>query len=278
MISTPNRPNSRRNLDEAIKRVYGLEGFIPVRNAMANAIIAQLLPGGVVKGGSALKLRFGNRFTRYTTDLDTARVEGLAEFINDLEKSLARGWEGFCGRVISREPASPQGVPTQYVMQPFDVKLSFNQKPWITVPLEIGHNEIGDADQAEYGIAPDIVELFSSLGFPSPASAPLMPLHHQVAQKLHGASEPESKRAHDLIDLQLIMALADIDLAATRCACVRLFAYRRLQSWPPVIKKYSDWEPLYMKQAGGLNVLQEVDEAIAWANELIDKIDSAKTE
>ena len=39
-----------------------------------------------------------------------------------------------------------------------------------------------------------------------------MRLEYQVAQKLHGASAPSSKRAHDLIDLQLIMANGGIDM------------------------------------------------------------------
>lgn len=269
------KPNSRRNLDEAIRRVYGIDGFVPVRDAMANAIVAQLLPGGVVKGGSALKLRFGNECTRYTTDLDTARNQDLSEFIDAFEQILAEGWEGFTGHVVPRDPASPEGIPTQYVMQPFDIKLSFNQKSWMTVPLEVGHNEIGDADVIEYVIAADIADLFTSLGFSIPKAAPLMPLHYQIAQKLHGASEPESKRAHDLIDLQLIMELGEIDLRKTKDTCTRLFSYRGQQVWPPLVVKNQDWDNLYLSQSEGLQVLQSVDEAIDWANELIQSIDKA---
>lgn len=58
-------PNSRRNLDEAIKRAYGAD-YLKARTAMANAIVGQMLPEGVVKGGSALKLRFGDAATRCT--------------------------------------------------------------------------------------------------------------------------------------------------------------------------------------------------------------------
>lgn len=35
-------------------------------------------------------------------------------------------------------------------MQPYDVKLDYLGKPWCTVPLEVGHNEIGDADAADW--------------------------------------------------------------------------------------------------------------------------------
>lgn len=55
-------PNSRRNLDEAIKRLAEKQGDNPLRlrNVIANTVVAQMLPDGVVKGGSAIKLRLGD--------------------------------------------------------------------------------------------------------------------------------------------------------------------------------------------------------------------------
>ena len=268
-------PNSRRNLDEAIRRADGGD-YLRARTAMANAIVGQLLPEGVVKGGSALKLRFGNAATRFTTDLDAARVHDVEAFVEKLEERLTEGWCGFTGHVVPRSPAHPEGVPEQYVMQPFDVKLSYNGKSWLTVPLEIGHDEIGDADEVEYGLAEDVAALFEAVGLPAPGPSPLMPLHHQIAQKLHAASTPGGDRAHDLIDLQVICSLGDVDLARTRETCVMLFAYRRQQAWPPVIEADGRWAGLYDAQAEGLDVLGTVDEAVDWANELIAAIDSAR--
>ena len=129
--------------------------------------------------------------------------------------------------MVERDPASPDGIPEQYVMQPYDVKLDYLGKPWCTVPLEVGHNEIGDADAADWAELTDAGELF-----PAPGRAPLMPLAHQIAQKLHAVSGP-GDRARDLIDLQLIDARAEVDLTAARAACRRLFSYRRAQAWPP---------------------------------------------
>lgn len=269
-------PNSRRNLDEAIKRVSGIENFVAARDAMANAIVAQMLPNGVVKGGSALKLRFGDSKTRYTTDLDTARAADVDGYIDGLEDALAAGWYGFTGRVIQRPPAKPKDVLPQYVMQPFDVKLSYNGKPWTTVQLEIGHNELGDADEPDFGIASDIGLLFEKVGLPAPMQIPLMPLHFQIAQKLHGLSEAGSKRAHDLIDLQVIVRLGNVDYLKTKEMCIRLFAYRKLQAWPPMIEANDGWGTLYADQIESLDVLPTVDEAIDWANELIGTIDSAE--
>ena len=159
-------------------------------------------------------------------------------------------------------------------MQPFDIKLTYNQKSWITVPLEIGHNEIGDADEPEYDISNDIVELFLALGFSAPDPIALMPLCHQIAQKLHGVSEKDSDRAHDLIDLQIMISGSKLDYRKVKETCVRLFAYRRQQAWPPVVIKNEDWDTLYANQTEGLMVIDSIDDAVAWANQLIAKIDS----
>ena len=46
------RPNSRVNLDRAIQRIFGRNVvFLEIRDLMANAIVGQFLPHGVVKGG-----------------------------------------------------------------------------------------------------------------------------------------------------------------------------------------------------------------------------------
>ena len=268
------RPNSVRHLDDAIRRLGGNtpQGFVQARTVMANAIVASMIPDGVIKGGSALKMRFGDVATRFTIDLDTATALDAALYAARLGASLRTGWEGFTGRVVPRSPASPKGIPDQYVMQPYDIKLDYFGKPWCTVPLEVGHNEIGDADVADWAELNDADELFKAMGFPSPGRAPLMPLDHQIAQKLHAVSG-SGDRVRDLVDLQLILGRAEIDLAATRKICERLFSYRQAQAWPPAISKGKDWDSLYASQAEGLGVQPTVDDAVAWANDLIDRIE-----
>ena len=102
-----------------------------------------------------------------------------------------------------------------------------------------------------------------------------MPLTHQVAQKLHDVSEPNSSRAHDLVDLQLIFSRDAVDLKEVSRIAKRLFANRRRQPWPSLITKGESWDSLYADAAEGLEVLETVDEAVAWANELIERIDTA---
>jgi hypothetical protein len=141
--------------------------------------------------------------------------------------------------------------------------------------LEVGYDEIGDAQTAEEFIAEDILDVFKNLCLEEPKPIPLMPLTHQVVQKLHGVSEPNSSRAHDLVDLQLIFARDAVDLKEVSRIAKRLFANRRKQPWPTPITKGESWDSLYSDAAEGLEVFENVDEAIVWANELIEKIDAA---
>jgi len=272
-----NAPNSRRNLDIAIDRIFKDQANpLQVRTIIANTIVAQLLPNGAIKGGSSLRLRYGDKITRFTRDLDTARAEGLDEFLLKLEAALQEGWHEFAGRVVRKEPAKPKNVPGEYIMQPFEIKLSYHGKSWVTVPLEIGHDEVGDTKDADYYISPDIVRMFETLGLPVPKPVALMPISHQIAQKLHALSEEGSERAHDLIDLQIIIKNEPLDFSLVKKACVRLFISRRMQKWPPNISKGSDWDSLYSSQVMNLDVFKTVDEAIIWVNRLVDSIDSAE--
>lgn len=271
------QPTSRRNLDIAIGKLSDdRDEALRLRRIIANTVVAQMMPPGVVKGGSAMRIRFGYAATRFSADLDTARAEDIDMFVADFACNLEQGWNGFTGRIVPKPPAKPKGVPTAYVMHPFDVKLDYNEKPWLTVELEVGHNELGDADDPDYSISDEIATLFSSLGFPEPDPVALMPLPHQIAQKLHGASEPGSERAHDLVDLQVMIAQGRINWITTRNVCERLFAYRQLQSWPPTVTKNERWDEIYEHAREGLDVLPTASEAIAWANSLIARIDATK--
>ena len=214
---TAKRPNSRRNLDIALERLVGKENLIAKRAVMANAIVAQMLPDGSVKGGSAIKMRLGDGATRFTTDLDIARASALEDFTERLAATLREGWEGFSGTLAEMSPARPKNVPPQYIM----------------------------------------------------------PLHHQIAQKLHAVSAPGSMRAHDLIDLQLLDKTCECDYAVVKETCKRLFAYRQMQSWPPVVEPNPIWGEAYADQLPDGDFIPTVQEAVDWMNELIRRIDDA---
>lgn len=272
-----NAPNSKPNLDKTIQRFAGnVVQANELRNLMANAIVAQMLGKGVVKGGSGLKFRYGAEMTRVTLDLDTAWKTSLEDFLEDLKQKLAAGWNGFSGEIRILKQAAPRGIPFDYVMQPCDIKLSYLGRPWYTVQMEIGHNEIGDADACDMIDAPKVLcDLFDFLAMEKPGAIPAMRLEYQVAQKLHGVSAPKSKRAHDLVDLQLILANDELDFKTAADLCRKLFKYRKVHPWPPHIEKGDVWDRVYEEQRGDLPVLATVDEAVVWANELIEKLDKA---
>ncbi len=269
-----------RNLIALNQRMKNLEGnetlALRRRTTMALVVVGQMLPAGVVKGGSAMALRYGSN-TRFTLDLDAARARDLATFRADFEERLREGWGGFTGRLVERIPPKPTGIPASYVMRPFDVKLDYEGRPWCTVLFELGHNEIGDADHPEFVLAPSISKMFTEVGLPAPAPVPVMPAEHQVAQKLHASTVPGNDRARDLVDLQLLSTREQLDLGMVRTTCIRLFDYRRAHTWPPLVVEGADWVTLYLEAAEGLDVALDVGGAIEWLSDFITQIDQAST-
>lgn len=245
---------------------------------MANVISGQFLSGAVMRGGASLKLRYGDAVTRYTMDFDASRNITEDEFIERYNERLSAGWNGFSGRIVKVRKPRPRRVPTEYVMQPFEVKLTYNNRPWCTVDLELSYNEVGDADAFDLvNIPPEVVDIFRKLNLPDPEPFPLMKIVHQIAQKLHGATDHEYVRAQDLIDLQLMLAHEKVDLAEVRTICTRLFANRQKHPWPPTLAPaIEEWHLAYDRLKGNLPILATVDEAIAWANDLIARIAAAK--
>lgn len=275
------RDDSPPNLRSLDKRIDNLakERDRPVRRlqrAVANTVVGQMLPPSVVKGGTAMKLRVGEAGSRFTPDLDASRSASITldDYLNELGDLLAEGWGGFTGTVIVLDAPQPEGVPEEYVMQPFEIKLSYVGRHWLTVPFELGHDEIGSTKTHELRIADDIVEMFDILGLDTPGPIPVLAVDHQVAQKLHACTVINPKtgrneRAHDLVDLQLLDQDEATDVSALGATAVRLFAARHSHPWPPTVVAYDGWDTIYAEAADGLDVIANVDDAIVWANDLI---------
>lgn len=278
---TSKREASPTNLRSLEKRIDNLANQLgrPVRRiqrGVANTVVGQMLPPGVVKGGTALKLRVGEAGSRFTPDFDAARASSvtLDDYLNKLGDKLAEGWGGFTGTVSQLDPPEPEGVPEDYVMRPFDIRLAYRSRHWLTVRFELGHDEIGSTKIHDLRIAADIVEMFDILGLQTPGPLPLFTVPHQIAQKLHActAVNPKTRRnerAHDLVDLQLLDQEEVIDLAEVAAVGARLFTARRSHPWPPTVVAYEGWDTIYAAAADGLDVLDNVTVAVAWANDFI---------
>jgi len=161
-------------------------------------------------------------------------------------------------------------------MQPFEIRLAYRSRHWLTVPFELGRDEIGSTSHEELRLASELVELFETLGLDRPAPIPVLAIDHQIAQKLHACTAVNPKtgrneRAHDLVDLQILEQEEEIDFAVLGATARRLFAARRSHSWPPVIVAHEGWSTIYAEAADGLEVLADVNDAVAWANEFIER-------
>jgi hypothetical protein len=278
MSAARRAPGSVREL---IRRVdaEARERDRPVRRlqrAIANTIVGQMLPPGVVKGGTAMKVRVGEAGSRFTPDLDASRIQALSldDYLDQLEERLRAGWGGFTGTLTELPPPQPDGVPEDYIMQPFDIHLDYEGKRWLTVRFELGRDEVGSTDEVESVLADDILELFSIIGLPEPQPLPVLALEHQVVQKLHACTSINPKtgrneRAHDLVDLQILDQEEVINMAGVDEIGKRLFAARRTHEWPPQVVSYAGWDTLYAEAADGLDVLGTVDAAVVWANDFI---------
>ncbi|MFI2564142.1 nucleotidyl transferase AbiEii/AbiGii toxin family protein [Paenarthrobacter sp. NPDC018779] len=238
-----------------------------IQSLVANVILCQMLPASAVKGGTGIKLRLGERLTRQTPDLDTAFRGGREEFEDDLRRNLIEGWSDFTGDVVRGKQRPPGGVPVPYVMQPFTVKLKYHGRPFTTVALEVGYDELAATEEpTELELSEEVKEIFAALGLSAPTPVPVLPLHHQISQKLHACTEPGNQRAHDLVDLQLLESMADDALVASTTQ--RLFAFRGQHAWPANVIPALNWRDLYAEAIDGIEgvVRPGLDEAVDWIN------------
>jgi len=287
MIAHVNPPSNLKHLNKLIVSLAGSEQLgIVFRRTIATIVVCQMLPKdatlgsfrGLVKGGTAMKLRMGRTQVRFSADLDMSQNGTVEDFIEELQKNLQAGWADFTGRLVWKTPAKPKLIPSEYLMLPFEIKLAYKNESWTTVVFELGADEIGDTLNPEYADSNELRDDFAVLGLPAPSPIPLLPLHHQIAQKLHACSTEENERAHDLVDLQLIMRESDINLALIAKTCKRLFKYRNQQSWPPTVSSQNDWNNLYQVAKEDLDVIQDLSLAVSWANNLIAQIERASKE
>lgn len=265
------------SLRQRIRNVAQLRGTTEERITVTvcNTVITQMLPPGVIKGGTAMKLRIGEAGSRFTPDIDGSRRAdvSLTSYLDALEENLGKGWGGFSGRLVPKEAPRPAGVPEEYVMRPFEIKLSYRGSPVKTLVFELGHDEVGSTEAAIVTVATDILDLFKELGLPPPGPVPVLATEHQIAQKLHACTTPnvrgENDRAHDLVDLQLLVEDDPPDLGKLNEVGRRLFAARGVGDWPPEVRAWDGWAPIYAAAAAGLEVISDVTEAVAWANRLV---------
>jgi hypothetical protein len=253
------QPVARLNLRIAAMMLAGALARVLDRNGQAMF---------ATKGGIAMELRMGER-ARTTRDIDLV-LRGDADTLTvALQQGLAEPYHNFTFRhgAITALPPRPQ-VKQVKVQVSFAGKIVCSPKLEIA-PTETGHEEfiaIPGMDLRPVGLqGPDLVLVLAE--------------HWQIAQKLHALTEKpadgkENLRYWDLIDLQMLEALAGENLAPVKDACKRTFAARHQQPWPPRITIYPNWSERYTAMAKSLDMpITDVNQAVKIIHAFIHRID-----
>jgi hypothetical protein len=232
----------------------------------------------LVKGGASLELRRGIPESRTSKDLDTV-IRGDIENVHDrLAGAGADGWEGFTAMLTAPVAFEVPGL----VASPHRItaKVSYQGKPFVSVPIEVSPVEAGNADVYDKVTS----SALTLVGLPASSAVPCMTLPWQIAQKIHACTAPveeprSNDRAHDLVDLQLLEALVvDEPLMETRAACSAVFAARAKHDWPPVLVAQPHWGPIYSRALEGLDALAlapSLDDAIMRVQSFVDRIENS---
>ena len=282
MSTPPKRPKTVNRLQQLITE-WERESGQPVRRL--NLRVASMMLAGalrravdddgavvfVTRGGVAMELRAGEK-ARVTGDVDLVLRGDPESMLAHLDASLAEDYEEF-----SFERNEPQLLELRPHVRRTRVKVAFRTKPFMTLVVEIAPVEAG-GDEIEEIAAHDL----STIGLDGPDIIPVLAIRWQIAQKLHAVTEPplrpggENPRYWDLIDLQLLQALAGANLAPVKDACQRIFAARGRQSWPPQITTYPDWGDRYTSMASSLDMpITDLNEAVEVIHALIQAIDTS---
>lgn len=275
-MSPPRRdaPTNLASLQARVRNVAQERGQQPrrIQRAVASTVVGQMLPDGVVKGGTAMKIRVGEAGSRYTPDFDAsrhrrrlrraaarpprARLERLHRNCERARTAAGRGRSPRLRDAAFRDPArlpGPALADGRARTRPRRGRQHRGQRSEDrrrhSRDLRDHRSRSAGADSADVGRAPNRAE----------------------AARLH-LREPEhdcNERAHDLVDLQILGQEEAIDYAKLREIGARLFAARRAHEWPPAVVEYDNWDTIYAEAAEGLDVLPTVTEAVAWANDLV---------
>ncbi len=251
--------NEADRLDLPYARYQRSIGVAVVGELLRRAAAEEVI---VIKGGSALELRFGTERSRASKDLDAMLGGRFGDYFERLQSTLRNGWAGFTG--IATHPELIDVPDLAYAPHRFKVKLSYSGRSFMTVPVEISLAE-GDAlvePDSLQGPDPE------SLGLPGVEALPCLAVEFQVAQKLHACSQPDTDsysndRARDLVDLQLLEHEERIRLESTAAACRSVFHLRGTHSWPIYSRAVKEVE----------GVPENVEEAVEQVQRLVADLD-----
>jgi len=205
-----------------------------------------VIPMYLAKGGMALELRFGIR-ARASGDLDVGIGATSDALLETFDRVLLVGFDDFT--FVRRDaPELLENVQTYRVK----LKIAYRGRAFGTLSV--------DLNETSYETATTIQQtsLLTALGLPGPLHVPLLDLYLQLAQKLHGATEPHradytNRRHRDLLDVLIMSANRKFlpDLAHLRDVAIDEFARRPHHTrWPPTFALPPEWREELTRDAG----------------------------
>lgn len=280
-FKAPKRPPSRHSHLERLLGDYSkAHGIAPDRMrrwistmtliGALERVRADEQPRFLVKGGVSMELRLGLG-ARSTQDLDIVFRGRTAELLDALEEAFEHPYSGF----EFRRKGEAQDIRDTGSRR-IALQVSFQQRAWQTLTVEIGRPEADESD-----LVPSAISL-ADFKLDSPKRVTCLSLRYQIAQKIHAVTEEPADgrpnlRHWDLIDLILLRALLEEDLWRVREACVQTFESRKTHNWPPDLLVPDAWEQPYTAEAEKLRFTPvDVHEAAAEIRAFIAEIDAAK--
>lgn len=297
--SLPDRgkePPSKRVLDTWIAHAARSTGIIErrlgwtVASSVAIAALQRVShldgqPRFLLKGGSYLEVRLGLR-SRATSDIDALFRGNFEQLLVALDTCL-EPWGAL--ELTRSEVTTMENVRRVVKPRRFKLQMSIKGKPWRSVDIEVAPSE---------GRMDEFVDVVPALplghfGLPSPGELAGIALDYQVAQKLHGCTDPHQPpdaanlRARDLVDLLLLREAfyrESRSLRSLRDAGTDLFAARFAEAeqlqleprpWPPQVVAYPHWRRDYATSAQEVGINVTLEEAAEQLNEWIAFIDAA---
>lgn len=216
--------NAAKERGTTAARLRRLVGFAVLCETLSEAASRGIIPVFFVKGGVAIELRLG-LLARATRDLDIGLCAPPNEILPLFDSALDVGFRDFRLRRRGEARALDNGALV------LEIAVEYLGRPWATVDVDLASATLDWETDSVLPIA------LAELGLESPRPVPCLAIPAQIAQKIHALTEPEPRgrpnpRARDVLDVLLLVQRVEIDGAAVRATCERVFAERAGHAWP----------------------------------------------
>ena len=226
----------------------------------------------IIRGGSGLAFRYGIVESRQTRDLDIA-LTNTGDAVSIILKLTGSSWAGFEVSSVKFHPSyAPAGTPSQYVVQEFDIRLSYLGASWLTVNLDIVQlAQFGSSDYRIMDVSEELNSIMSYLGLPKINQIPLLDLEAQVAEKLLAFLTTPNRRGRDLYDIWLITKFHLLDLPSITQHFIQVKRVHQIDIKIEKITQSPELVNSYLADTADV-AAPSIDEPILFCNQVIELI------